>query len=80
MKRYSESKTQDEMGDMQDGVYETSTGEYIRVDELIKWLDAEIAMSTENLEAAEQSKMVVAINIAQAMLATYRAVKAHIEG
>jgi hypothetical protein len=55
-------------------------GQYIDKAELIKWLDAEIAMSTEKLEAAEQSKMVVATNIAQAMLATYRAVKAHITG
>jgi len=48
-------------------------------DELLKWLDIEIAMAEENLEAAEQVRMMVAAKIAGAMLATYKAVKAHIE-
>lgn len=34
MKRYTEVKTQDEMGDMQDGVYESPTGEYIMVEDV----------------------------------------------
>jgi hypothetical protein len=36
MKRYSESKTQDEMGDMQDGVYESPTGEYVLLEDLVE--------------------------------------------
>jgi len=48
--------------------------------ELLKWLDIEIAMAEENLEQANRAHMVVATAKMQAMLATYKAVKAHIQG
>ena len=53
---------------------------YIHKYDIIAWLDMEIAMAAENLEQAEKEHMVVATAKMQAMLATYRAVKAHIEG
>lgn len=53
---------------------------YIRKDELLKWLDIEIAMAETNLEHAERTQMVVVVAAARAKLATYKAVKAHIEG
>jgi hypothetical protein len=78
MKRYSESKTQDEMGDMQDGVYESPTGEYIRVDELLAWLQAQWVVTwNEQGEHHPDSPeaAVLAVN-----MGAYSAVKAHIEG
>jgi hypothetical protein len=81
MKRYAESKTQDEMGDMQDGVYESPTGEYIKVDDLLAWLDAEITLTEENLGIIKQHNGGLKPLIQfEAILATYRAVKAHITG
>lgn len=49
--------------------------------ELLKWLDAEIAMTTENLEVIKQHGGGIKPLIQfEAILATYKAVKAHIEG
>ena len=51
--------------------------------DLIKWLDAEIAMAEENLEIANANSLMGAhkgLVAVQAMLATYKAVKAHIQG
>ena len=78
MKRYAESRTQDEYGDIQDGVYESEAGEYIKLDELLKWLDIEIAMAEDNLEEAESCQLAVIIATARAMLGTYKEVKAHL--
>jgi len=63
MKRYAESKTQDEVGDMQDGVYESPHGEYIRIDDLIAWLDGEIDPGETGWNAAiEAVKERITIN------------------
>jgi hypothetical protein len=83
MKRYTEVRNYDDMGDVLDGTRESPTGEYIMVDDLLAWLDAEIAMAEENLEIANANSLMGAhkgLVAVQAMLATYRAVKAHIEG
>jgi len=48
--------------------------------ELLKWLDIEIAMAETNLEEAERHHMMVPVTVARTMLATYKAVKAHIQG
>lgn len=71
--------------DPTDGV--TKEDDIIRKDELLKWLDAEIAMAEENVEIANANasmgagiKPTATMQAMQTMLATYKAVKAHIEG
>lgn len=49
--------------------------------DLLKWLDAEIAMVKENFEQARSKNAGIEVVCSMhSMLATYRAVKAHIEG
>ncbi len=57
-----------------------TNGDLIRKADLRKWLDAEIAMAEMGLEEAERSKMMVMPATMRGILATYKAVKAHIEG
>lgn len=45
IKRYAESRTQDEMGDMQDGVYESPTGDYVKWEDVKKLRDDIVALS-----------------------------------
>jgi len=74
MKRYAESKTQDEMGDMQDGVYESATGEYIMVDDLVSWLDKCTDAADIVLQFSDNKAKV------EGIIDAYKAVKAHIQG
>lgn len=55
-------------------------GDLIHKDELLKWLDGEMAMAEENFEEAERLKMAVNAAAIRTRLSTYKAVKAHIEG
>jgi hypothetical protein len=56
-------------------------GDLIRREELVTWLDAEIAMTAENLQVIkDHSGGLKPLFQFEAILATYKAVKAHIEG
>lgn len=58
-------------------------GDLIRKDELVAWLDAEIALAEENVEIANANASMGAFKgkvVMDTMLATYKAVKAHIKG
>lgn len=91
MKRYTEVRNYDDTGEMLDGTRESPTGEYIMVDDLLAWLDAEIALTKENAldttaQLPRKPELMGAVGTIErtarftGMLDAYRAVKAHITG
>lgn len=77
MKRYTEVRNYDDVGNLLDATVESPTGEYIMVDDLIAWLDKCMSGADILLQFSTTPNKVAKV---EGVIDAYKSVKAHIEG